>query len=55
VVVPPGLDWETILQGMRVDKKRFSGALRLALPERIGRVHVGVEVPDVELIRSVLF
>jgi shikimate kinase/3-dehydroquinate synthase len=55
VIAPPGLDWDTILQGMRVDKKRQGGALRFALPERIGKVQVGIEVPDVELIRSVLF
>jgi len=55
VAAPPGMDWETILQGMHVDKKRFSGVLRFALPERIGAVRVGVEVNDTELIRSVLF
>ncbi len=55
VEAPPGMDWETIARGMRVDKKRFSGVLQFALPERIGKVRVGVEVSDVELIRSVLF
>jgi 3-dehydroquinate synthase len=55
VAAPSGMDWDTILQGMRVDKKRFSGTLRFALPERIGSVRVGVEVNDAELIRSVLF
>jgi shikimate kinase / 3-dehydroquinate synthase len=55
VAVLPGMDWETIAQGMRVDKKRLGGALRFALPERIGAVRVGVEVNDAELIRSVLF
>ena len=24
VVVPPGIDWDTIAQGMRVDKKRLT-------------------------------
>jgi 3-dehydroquinate synthetase len=55
VAAPPAMDWETILQGMRVDKKRSGGALRFALPVRVGKVQVGIEVPDVDLIRSVLF
>ena len=55
VAAPPAMDWETILQGMRVDKKRSGGALRFALPVHIGKVQVGIEVPDVDLIRSVLF
>lgn len=55
VEVPPGIDWETIARGMRVDKKRLGGELQFALPERIGKVRVGVEVTDTELIRSVLF
>jgi 3-dehydroquinate synthase len=55
VEVPPGMDWETILQGMQVDKKRLGGALHFTLPERIGKVQVGREVTNAELIRSVLF
>jgi 3-dehydroquinate synthase len=54
VEVPPGMEWDTIARGMQVDKKRLGGSLRFALPERIGRVRVGVEVTDIELIRSVL-
>ena len=29
VAAPPAMDWETILQGMRVDKKRSGGACAL--------------------------
>ena len=55
VGAPPGMDWETIVQGMQVDKKRLSGALQFTLPECIGKVRVGVEVTDAGLIRSVMF
>jgi 3-dehydroquinate synthetase len=55
VGVPPEIEWETIVQGMQVDKKRLGGALQFVLPERIGAVRVGVEVSDAGLIRSVLF
>jgi 3-dehydroquinate synthetase len=55
VQAPSEIDWETIVNGMRVDKKRLGGALRFALPQAIGRVQVGVEVTDLELIRSVLY
>lgn len=55
VKAPPGLDWEVVLRGMRMDKKRSSGGLRFALPVRIGEVQVGIGVEDMGLIHSVIY
>jgi len=44
--IPPGLERERILAAMRLDKKRLSGKLRLALPTRIGACRWGVEIDD---------
>jgi len=48
VKVPPGLSLESILQSMRYDKKMNAGALRFALPLKIGEVQAGVEVENLE-------
>jgi 3-dehydroquinate synthase len=48
--VPPELDVQSILSGMRVDKKSISGELRFALPVDIGQVRVGVRVTGDDLI-----
>jgi 3-dehydroquinate synthase len=55
VKAPPNLDWEAIQAAMRVDKKRSSGSLRFVLPLRVGEVHTGVEVEDLELVRNAIF
>jgi 3-dehydroquinate synthase len=44
--IPPGLERERILAAMRLDKKRLSGKLRLALPTCIGACRWGVEIDD---------
>ena len=54
VKAPPGLDWDVIHRGMRMDKKRSSGGLRFVLPVKIGEVQVGFGVEDMGLIRSVI-
>jgi 3-dehydroquinate synthase len=47
VEVPAGVSRESLLEAMRVDKKRASGKVRFALPVRIGEVRWGVTVdPD---------
>jgi 3-dehydroquinate synthetase len=45
VKVPPELDPARIIAAMQMDKKRAAGKVTFALPERIGAVRVGVEVP----------
>jgi len=42
--LPVGIEPESVLAGMRVDKKRQSGRLRLVLPEQIGKARWGVEI-----------
>jgi 3-dehydroquinate synthase len=48
VKVPHDLSLESILQSMRYDKKMNAGALRFALPVKIGEVQAGVEVENLE-------
>jgi 3-dehydroquinate synthetase len=50
VRIPDDLPREELLRAMRVDKKKSDGAVRFALPAEIGRVEVGVEVRDLELV-----
>jgi len=45
VEIPDDLDREALLAAMQRDKKRLSGSVRFALPARIGKVRVGVELP----------
>ncbi len=47
--IPPDLDPQSILDAMRVDKKRRQGVVRFALPRRVGEVQVGVAVDRLEL------
>jgi len=42
--LPAGVDRESLLAGMMVDKKRQSGRLKLVLPEKIGKARWGVEI-----------
>jgi 3-dehydroquinate synthase len=44
--IPAGMDRRAILQAMQVDKKRAAGALRFALPARIGEVVTGVKISE---------
>lgn len=44
-----GLAKEKVFEGMSRDKKRLDGAMRFALPVRIGEVARGVEVPQEEV------
>ena len=44
--LPPGLERQRILSGMRVDKKRSAGKARWVLPVRIGEVRWGIEVDE---------
>jgi 3-dehydroquinate synthase len=46
--IPASLNREAILAAMQLDKKRSHGQLRFALPEKIGRVRVGVNVENWE-------
>lgn len=47
--IPEGLDRQSILSAMRVDKKKRRGVVRFALPRRVGQVQVGVSVDRLEL------
>lgn len=46
VRIPADIERDTILSRMQVDKKKSQGKIRFALPERIGKVRVGIEVDD---------
>ncbi len=46
VKIPADIDRNTILPIMRMDKKKSQGKIRFALPEKIGKVRVDVEVDD---------
>lgn len=50
VRIPDNLPREEILRAMRVDKKKSGGVVCFALPVEIGKVQVGVEVRDLELV-----
>ncbi len=51
--IPADLSPQAIWRAMRHDKKKSSGQLRFALPVDIGRVQVGVTVPE-DLVKSIL-
>ena len=40
------LSIDSILEAMRVDKKRYNGALHFVLPVRLGEVRAGVVAPE---------
>jgi 3-dehydroquinate synthase len=42
----PKIPAQRLLAAMRSDKKSRGGHLRFVLPSRIGRVHIGIEVPE---------
>jgi 3-dehydroquinate synthase len=44
---------DAVLRAMAHDKKARNGRARFVLPERIGRVRPGVDVPD-EIVREAL-
>jgi 3-dehydroquinate synthase len=48
VEIPDSLDRSSIIQSMKVDKKKTAGIVKFALPLRIGCIKVGVEVADLE-------
>jgi shikimate kinase/3-dehydroquinate synthase len=48
--IPSDLSREAIIQTMRLDKKKSSGVVRFALPVAIGKVEIGVEVEDLQLV-----
>lgn len=43
---PAGLDAGQVITAMRRDKKKAGGRLRFALPEALGQVRTGVEIPN---------
>ncbi len=45
VDIPADFPRERMMDAMQLDKKRAGGKVRFALPEAIGRVRVGVELP----------
>jgi shikimate kinase/3-dehydroquinate synthase len=47
--IPPNLAAESILQSMKVDKKKSAGSVRFTLPVEIGKVETGVKVDDLDL------
>jgi len=50
VQIPENLPRADIIRAMRTDKKKTNGVVRFALPVEIGKVQVGVEVKDLELV-----
>ncbi|MGQ0549420.1 MAG: 3-dehydroquinate synthase [Armatimonadota bacterium] len=52
IAVPPG-SVDSVLDAMRLDKKRRDGRIRCTLPEGIGRARLGVEISE-SLMREVL-
>ena len=48
--IPAALDHGQILAAMRKDKKRAGGSHRFALPARIGKVEVGVQVEETAIL-----
>ncbi len=48
VEIPPNLPRADLIRALRVDKKRAAGAVRFALPVRIGEVKTGVVVENLE-------
>jgi 3-dehydroquinate synthase len=48
VDIPPDLDWDVILEAMKMDKKRVDGKIQFSLPVRIGCVQPGIEIKDLD-------
>jgi 3-dehydroquinate synthase len=48
VHVPDNLSQSAILKAMLVDKKRTAGRVRFSLPARVGEVHTGVEIENLD-------
>jgi shikimate kinase / 3-dehydroquinate synthase len=48
--IPGDLSKDKLIHAMRFDKKKAAGVTRFALPEKIGRVRVNVEVKDLEVL-----
>lgn len=53
--IPPNITREAVLRSMKMDKKKSSSVLKLALPVRIGEVEVGVAVEDADSILDEAF
>jgi shikimate kinase/3-dehydroquinate synthase len=53
--IPTGMDPETIIRIMGVDKKRAGGIVRFALPANIGDVRVGIDVGDLRRLHALGF
>jgi 3-dehydroquinate synthase len=50
VEVPEGMDKNSLVTAMKMDKKRASGKVRFSLPLRVGEVMTGIEVDVAEAI-----
>jgi 3-dehydroquinate synthase len=48
VEIPPDFDRRSLLAPLSVDKKRAAGSVRFSLPERVGSVHTGIQLPELE-------
>ena len=48
VEIPKNLPREEIIRAMRIDKKKERNVVKFALPEKIGKIRVGVEVKNLE-------
>jgi 3-dehydroquinate synthetase len=46
VEIPENLPHEELIHAMKMDKKKFEGIVRFALPVEIGEVKVGIEVEN---------
>jgi 3-dehydroquinate synthetase len=49
VSFPPGLDIQSILAGMKFDKKRSNGKLNFVLPIQIGQVQYGIPLQEEQI------
>lgn len=47
IKIPTGVDLSELISAMSVDKKRKGGKVKYVLPQRIGQVAWGVEIPDI--------
>ncbi len=48
VEIPAGLPRTDILRAVQADKKKSKGAVKFALPEKVGLVRTGIEIADLE-------
>lgn len=46
--IPAGLPYADILRSIQADKKKSKGAVKFALPEKLGSVLTGIEIVDLE-------